>query len=427
FMLFDEFLSKLPAGVQLFSLFQANPQLLDLIATIMGSAPSMAEVLSKNPNLLDTLLTTDFYDKLPDKNVLETELNLLLSQARDFEDQMIIIRRFKNEKKFQSGVLLIHRQITPLQSSFYLSDIAEVSLQAMLFKVEENFVLKYPEYQPGGLALLALGRLGAAEMTFSSDVDLIFVYASDDADIGNSHILYNKLSQRVINAAMALSSQGSLYTIDTRMRPSGKDGALAVSTQAFEKYLSESAWNFELMALTRSRVIAGNKQLAGQVESIVKNRLMLACDEKKLQQDIIDLRKKITKEFGSDDIWNLKYVHGGLLDLDFIAQYFVLLYADKYPDLIGNSSHEVFEKIIEYKIISGEIGEKLQIAHRYLSSLLLLIRLCGGDKFNPDSSPPGLRKLLVESLKLANFAEVKDNLISTLNFVKQYSFFYDNL
>jgi len=421
FIRFDEFLTKLPSGVQLFSLFYANPQLLDLIAIIMGSAPALAERLSKNPNLLDSVLTSHFFNDLPDKETLFDELAGQLMLARDFEDEMDIIRRFKNEKQFQAGIQLIRRQISAAEVGHYLSDIADTCIAALLHRVEIAFGSKQ-KLKPGGLATIAMGRLGARELTFGSDIDLVFVHGAleKNKQLAPEHELYNKLGQRFIGALTALTREGRLYEVDTRLRPSGLDGALAVGVGTFDKYLNESAWTFELLALTRARVITGNPALRERLEKIIQHNLALPRQPQKLAKDIIDLRVKITREFGSDNPWNLKYAHGGLMDLDFLAQYFVLGHAHAYPALIGHSTDQVFTALLEYQLIDTAQGEVLLEAHRFLTSLFVLLRLCAVGTLDEAAAPLGLKVLIANGLKLADFAIVKTSLIATLSMVHKH-------
>ena len=413
FMRFDEFVSKIPAGVQLFSLFNAKPELLELIAVIMGSAPAIAESLSKKPGLLDSVLTSDYYQDFLSHAELTSELADLLSRSRDFEDEMDIVRRFKNEKSFGAGVKLIMHQAKPIETSNYLSNIADVTLKALIASVEANFISKNPDIKPNNLAIIAVGRLGAKEMSFSSDIDLIFIYdcKHKNATLSPNHVTYNKLSQRIISAVSSLTGEGRLYEVDTRLRPSGKDGSLAVSINAFEKYFNESAWIFELMAFTKARVITGNKGLKSKIENIIKNSLTKSHDNDKLVKNITDLRAKISKEFGSSDIWNLKYVHGGLLDIDFITQYFILLNAHKYPEILTNSSDKALEKLIELELIDDKIGNHLLQSYKFMNSLLLISRLCGGGVINETKIPQGLKNLITSTLELPSFEQVKVDLI----------------
>ncbi len=422
FMHFDLFLTKLPAGVQLFSLFNANPQLLNLIAIIMGSAPAMAETLSKNPHLLDVVLTGNFYQDFADKQKLCSELSDILLAARGFEDEIDSIRRFKNEKQFQVGVQLITHRTDPLVASRCLSNIADICIEAILQKVEVNFAARQPELRTNRLAVIVLGRLGAQELTFGSDIDMVFVYDTDEQNalLPPSHSLYNKLSQRFISAVTSLTKQGRLYEVDTRLRPSGGDGLLAVSTGAFEKYFQEAAWTFELMAFTRARVITGSEDLKKRVEDIIGQNIMRRHSAETLSQDIFSLRAKITREFGSDNPWNLKYVHGGLMDLDFLAQYFVLLHAHTHPAIIASSSGEVFCNLVRHKLMDAGQGETLAEAHGFFGSLFTLLRLCGGSVLDEKTAPDGLKHIIAKILQLPDFERVRTKLLTTVATVSQH-------
>lgn len=420
FIRFDKFLAKLPAGVQLFSLFFANPQLLDLIAVIMGSAPALAERLSKTPSLLDSVLSSDFFDALPEPATLFDELAGQLMLARDFEDEMDIIRRFKNEKQFQAGIQLIRRQISPAQAGPYLSDIADTCIAALLHRVETAFTKKR-KLGHRALATIAMGRLGARELTFGSDIDIVFVYEAEEKDklLGHTHELFNKLGQRFITALTALTQEGRLYEVDTRLRPSGLDGALAVSVEAFDKYLQESAWTFELMALTRGRVITGAPKLRERLQGIITQHLLRPREPAKIAADIIELRRKITREFGSDNPWNLKYAHGGLMDLDFLAQYFVLTHGPKLPELAGHSTAEVLTLLQKHKFLEEGITRELLEAHGFLGGLFVLMRLCAVGILDESQAQPGLKTLLAEGLKLPDFEAVKTTLLAMLEKVRK--------
>ncbi len=422
FIHFDEFLTRLPAGIQLFSLFSANPQLLDLIAIIMGSAPAMAESLSKNPLLLDTLLTADFLDLAWDEESLFNELANILLLTRDFEDEMDAIRRFKNEKQFETGVQLLRQQISLETASQRLSDIAQACIIALLHRVEVELAKKQPELHQGGLAIIALGRLGARTLTFGSDIDLVFIYDTPPAEtaLTGDHSLYNKLCQRFITSLTTLTREGRLYEVDTRLRPSGLDGALAVSVSAFDKYFSEAAWTFEFMALTRARVIAGPPATQQQLNHIINRHLTQPRDPQKLKHDIVELRSKITKEFGSNDPWNLKYAHGGLMDIDFLAQYFILLHAPMHADIITSSTEQAFHTLINKGLIAPETGHELVNSYHFLNALFALLRLCGGGIINETTAPHGLKQLIAKTLDKPDFDTVKTTLITTLASVQKH-------
>ena len=267
---FDRFLSQLPAGVQLFSLFHANPGLFSLVADIMAEAPLLAESLAHRPALLDAVLTAEFSARLPGRDGLADDLAALLSGARGFEDMLDLLRRWTNERRFQVGVQLLRRTIDGNEAGAALADIADAGLAALLPAVAADFARAHGEVPGGAFAIVAMGRLGSREMTLASDLDLILIYdAPDDvrrAPTGPRPLAvsayYARLSQRLISAMTAPTAEGRLYEVDMRLRPSGESGPIASSLAAFAQYQREAAWTWEHMALTRARPIAGDPALA---------------------------------------------------------------------------------------------------------------------------------------------------------------------
>ncbi|MBI3453540.1 MAG: bifunctional [glutamine synthetase] adenylyltransferase/[glutamine synthetase]-adenylyl-L-tyrosine phosphorylase, partial [Rhodospirillales bacterium] len=165
FIRFDRFLSRLPAGVQLFSLFHSNPGLLDVVAEIMGLAPRLAEVLSARPQMLDAVLAPDFFGPLPGRTALDADLAQLLSQARDFEDVIEIVRRWKNERELQIGVHLLRGRTGIEAAGAHLADVAESAIAALLPAVETEFGRQHGQVPGAAFAVVALGKLGGREMT----------------------------------------------------------------------------------------------------------------------------------------------------------------------------------------------------------------------------------------------------------------------
>jgi glutamate-ammonia-ligase adenylyltransferase len=424
---FHEFLGDLPAGVQLFSLFSANPHLLDLIADIMGSAPTLAEHLSKAPELLDVVLYEDFYDSLPSKSYLQAQWKLADLPRYDFEARMNALRRFRNEKQFQAGVHILRHMVTAPQASRFLSDLADVMIEQTLRIVTEEFEQSYGRIEGARFAIIGLGKLGSQEMTFSSDVDLVFIYSVQDFEaLSNGEksftasVYYNRLAQRLLNAFGAMTHDGRLYEVDTRLRPSGKQGLLAVSTQALSHYFSDLAWTFEFMALTKARAVAGEESLKEELDDFITQQVGRERDMEKLRLDVIDMRERTEKEFSSTNIWDLKYVRGGLMDIDFIAQYLLLRHA---PSTLGEktgSASKVFGWLKQQRKLDEKTLSELLAADQFLVQLFNMLRLCCDEIFVEDKAPEGLKKLLCDSMKEPDFASLKQKLIEIEQCVHQH-------
>ncbi len=273
---FDQFLSRLPAGVQLFSLFHANPGLFSLVADIMAEAPLLAQSLAQRPALLDAVLTAEFSAPLPDRAGLAEDLAGVLAGARDFEDLLDLLRRWTGERRFQVGVQLLRRDIDGERAGAALADIAETALAALLPAVTADFARVHGAVPGGAFAIVAMGRLGSREMTLASDLDLILIYDAPPDSVGSAgprplplSTYYARLSQRLISAITAPTAEGRLYEVDMRLRPSGESGPIASSLAAFTQYQRESAWTWEHMALTRARPIAGDPALCERIAAAI--------------------------------------------------------------------------------------------------------------------------------------------------------------
>ena len=371
----------------------------------MGSAPAIAQSLSKNPSLLDSVLTASFYDPFPDKKGLHGLLMQDMQLARALEDEVLLLRRFKNEKQFQAGVQLLKNHYGAGDVGRLLTNLAELVLENLYSYVLRDFSQRYGVLEGSQLAVIALGKLGARELTFGSDLDIVFVYDGDEhpSDGDKTHgpaVYYNRLVQRYITQLTSLDRDGQFYEIDTRLRPSGNNGPLAVSVEAFDKYFSESAWTFEFMALTRARVVLGDEKIKSQLEAIIQKNMCKKRDEEKLRRDVADMRGKIDQEFGTKNVWNVKYARGGMIDIDFIAQYLILLHAHDVPEIIKPSSLDVFTVARNKRLIDRAVAISLIEAYDFQSRLLNYLRLCQVSEKDTPESTEGLSRLIT-----ANFGE----------------------
>ena len=417
FLRFNEFLLHLPSGVQLFSLFHQNPQLLGLISDIMGSAPTLADTLSRAPELLDAVLYADFYGPLPSPAYLTQQLHEMMQGVENFDQAMDELRRFRNEKQFQAGVQLLKSMVTPVQAGEFLSYLADVTVQKALDMVTQEFVKTYGVINNARFAILSLGRLGSRELTFGSDIDLVFVYDADFESVSDGiksfspAVYYNRLVQRVLNALTALGRDGRLYEVDTRLRPSGKQGLLAISLPAFKHYFTSMAWTFEFMALCKARPNLGDVSLRLELQQFVLQTLATARDSHVLRHDIADMRLRIAKEHGTLNPWHIKHVRGGLIDIDFIAHYLLLTYAAHVPGVRTGSAADVFQWLADQGAMEPTIANELIGNLQFLVHLFNMLRLCSEGNYDIDHAPQGLKILLIEAVGEQDFESLTMRLI----------------
>lgn len=413
FFHFDAFLDRLPSGAQIFSLFNSRPVLLELVADILGSAPALGETLSKDPSLLEGVLEADFFADLPTKEELEHLLTERLRYTHEYEQKMGYLRTFNNEKRFRAGVHLLKRLATPKRCGAFLSDLAEVVLQATMQEVWAEYATSAGLGAATPFAVLGLGKLGGREMTFDSDLDIVFLYGEDGDAASDMRAHLHRVSQRLISALTLLTREGRLYEVDTRLRPGGSDGPLAASLTAFDTYFEKTAWTYEHMALTRARVVAtNNPDFAGAVEAAVKHHVLKPRDHAALLKDVFDMRERIAKEFPTTNPWALKHVRGGMVDLDFIAQYLVLRYGYAHPAIWHRGARAVFEHAQAENLLSEAVTLPLIEAKKFLSDLLSLLRLSAPGGLIQDDAPAGLKRLLIEGMRMEDFDALKAKVVA---------------
>ncbi len=379
---FDQFLSRQPAGVQLLSLFYANPALLELVADIMAAAPPLAAELAARPALLDSVLAEGFLAPLPDLDALAAELHDASLLARDFEETLEALRRCAAERRFQIGVQLLLARLDAEEAGKTLADIAETALSALLPAVEREFRRVHGRLPGGAFAIIGMGRLGSREMTLASDLDLILVYdmpeegaTSDGARPLAGQVYYARLGQRLIGALTSPGSEGRLYPVDMRLRPSGASGPLATSFPGFVRYQRESAWTWEHMALTRARPLAGDAWLRRRLESAIAGVLTLPRDPSPLLRDVADMRRRIATQNPNPSPWDLKNRRGGLIDLEFIVQYLVLREGSRDPRVLQRGTREAIRALAAAGALPAKAARDLEEALALLRRAQMLLTL----------------------------------------------------
>ena len=428
FMKFNEFLSRLPAGIQLFSLFYSNPGLLDQVAGIMGSAPRLAEHLSRRPTLLDGVLTGDFYQRLPDRSSLLADLDEGFEQAGDFQDVLDIVRRWAHDREFQVGMQLLRGGLPGEDAAKMLADVADTVICGLLPRVQAEFGTAHGSLAGGEYAVLGMGKFGGREMTFESDLDLIYIYsvadgmaeASDGPTPLAASQYYARFSQRLTTALSAMTPEGKLYEIDTRLRPSGGSGAIASEIEGFEKYQREIAWTWEHMALTRARVVAGAPALSERINRSVHDILTRKREREPLRRDVASMRQRIDRERQTDNVWRTKHVRGGLLDLEFIAQYLQLLHAAETPECLSPATEEAFVRLGACGHLPAEDARALAEHTSFIERLQIILRLTVGMTRSPSRFTEGVQAALTKAAGVETFGDLEAKLVSAQADVRRY-------
>ena len=417
---FNEFLEGLPAGVQLFSLFNAHPGLFDLVAEIMGAAPRLAGWLSRHPILLDGVLSRDFFDFVPGRHDMTAELAEATGQARDFQDFLDIQRRWANDGIFQVGAHMLRGRLEPVDASGPLSDIADTCLTSLLPEIKREFADTHGHVPGGEMAVIAFGKLGSREMMPGSDLDLLFVYDSPsntEQSDGRRPLppgqYYSRLCQRFIGAITAPTAEGRLYEVDMRLRPAGNAGPIASSLEAFTRYQKTDAWTWEHQALTRARVVCAEGDLGENLEAAVRSVLTARRDASDLASDVAEMRERIRREHGVDDIWSVKHIPGGIVDIEFFAQYLQLKYAAETPEILAGDTAAAFAVAGEKGLIETDVASELVNATILWRNLQGILRLTVEGGFSEDGAAVALKRVITRACGAVDFETLKQTIETT--------------
>lgn len=420
FLAFDKLVSKLPAGVQLFSLLVSQPKILRLLAAIMGAAPKLAETISRRPRVLDALLEPAFFERLPDETELAARLHARFEEARSYEDALDRARAFGQEQKFLVGVRVLTGTLSVDQAGRAYARLAGVLIDALFARVCEEFASNFGRIDGGEAAVVALGKLGGREMTAASDLDLMLLYEADPnaESTGGERSLptaqyYARLTQRLIAALSAPTAEGLLYEVDFRLRPSGNKGPIAVSLASFSDYQANEAWTWERMALTRARVVAGRPEFSARVEAAIRSALTRPREPESLRADVLSMRRRIESEKSSKNPWDVKQVAGGLIDIEFIAQYLMLRYAADHPECLATTTEIALSRLRDLGLLDAGAAETLIAAARLYQGVTQLLRLAIDADFDPSGAPRGLSELLARAADAPDLTRLSAQLAQT--------------
>jgi glutamate-ammonia-ligase adenylyltransferase len=331
-----------------------------------------------------------------------------------------------SEQQFLIGVHVLSGAIKASQAGGAYALLAERLIEALLNAVVRELARAHGDVPGGGAAVIAMGKLGGREMTAASDLVLIIIYDYEPTavhSVGSRPLAptqyYGRLTQRLITALSAATAEGALYEVDMRLRPSGLQGPLATQLRSFIEYQRNEAWTWERLALTRARVVAGPPALRAQVEAAVRDALVLPRDRAKTTADLLEMREHVFKEKGSDDIWELKQARGGLVDVEFIAQYLQLVHAAEHPEVLDQNTLEAYRKLRDAGLLAPEHAEVLIPATQLLHALTQVLRLCIEGRFDPATAPTGLKELLAAAGDAPTFEELEERLRHTQDRVRE--------
>jgi len=396
FFAFNEFLSRLPAGVQIFSLLANNTDVFDALIRIMTISPYLGRELSGRLNFVERLVENRWTAPPPAPGEYAALLRAELDAAASYEGQLNAVRRWAGEQKFQIAAQLAVGIASSEAAAPGFTGIADAAIMALVPAVQEEMRRAHGAID-GGLVIAGLGRLGAGEMTATSDIDLIFIYdapadaVSDGQKPLDATRYYARLVRRLVTALSAATEEGLLYEVDMQLRPSGRAGPAAVSLAAFERYYRDDAWTWEMMALTKARVISGDKWLCDKVGSEITAILKRPRLRESTAGDVASMRLKLANAKPPQGVWDVKQAAGGLTDIAFVTQFLGLVTAAQLgcAPRDGGAAIAWFEKHGE---LDSRNAEGLFTAHRLFETVVQVGRAATGGVFDPALAGQGLRE-----------------------------------
>lgn len=393
---FDGFLAGLPAGVQLFSLFEANPQLIELLVEIASVSPDLAKYLSRNSAVFDAVIVGDFFAPWPGTAALLEDLTKQLNAEPDYERKLDLSRRWRKEWHFRIGVHLLRGLMSPLEAGTAYSELAEACIAGVWPEVQTEFARKHGPLPGRGAIVLGMGSLGAGRLHAHSDLDVIVIYDADGVEASEgarslpTRTYYTRLTQSLITAVTAPMAEGKLYEMDMRLRPSGKKGPLAVSWNAYQTYQKDEAWTWEHMALTRARVIGDQGPLAKDVALFRTVLLAQPRDVTKALGDLADMRARIQSAKGMPTKWDAKLGAGRMQDIELFSQVLSLL-APAAPLTVAESLKAC------PRLLVGEDAAFLADTYEGLWALQVTARLICDELTDPANVGDGARAFLLRA------------------------------
>ncbi len=410
---FDDALARLPAVIELFAILKQNGALRELFADILGLAPRLAAAVTRRPHLLDAAIDPA---SLGAAGAGADRRLGYLDPARPTEEFLDRARDLAQEEMFLIGVRLLAGTVDPAAAGRDYSDLAVAVLRATLDHCRGVFAQEHGHVPGASCVAVALGRLGSAEMTATSDLDLLLIYdaASPEAESDGPRPLdaaryFSRLTQRFIAALTVTTRRGRLYEVDMRLRPSGRQGPVATRFSAFLAYQAEAADLWEHMALTRARVVAGDAALAGRVEAAVRAALTRPRGDE-IGGAIVALRALVAQEKGEADAWDLKLAAGGMLDVDFIAQYLALRHGADHPDVLAGSTPAILRQAARLGLLAASAADGLGTSYKLYTDVSQITRLTTEGRFDPAKAGNGLRRRLVAVASLPDFAALECDL-----------------
>jgi len=401
----ERFLSAIGARTMFYALLYEKPKVIEALVRLFGSSRFLTGFLLRHPELLDTFLRNDLSAMVKSKSDLRADLAEALAACDDFERELDELRRFKNLETLRIGIHDMTGSLSLEEGMFQLSALAEVLLShAVILAIREvrrrfGVAMESATGAEAFFCVLGMGKLGSEELSYHSDLDIIFLYSGPGESVPgpgrrgdfrklSNHEYFAKVAQRLISILTTSTREGLVYRLDTRLRPSGNAGPLVSSMEAFERYHGESAQLWERQALLKCRFVAGDRDFGKRVEERIRGFIYDRPLPPNAAEEIHRLRMRMEQELGREreDRLNLKVGRGGVVDVEFAVQYLQLLRGGSHPTVRARSTLKALYELQRAGIVTLEQYRVLDEGYRFLRSLDVRLRLSHDasiDRFDP--------------------------------------------
>lgn len=372
------------------ALLNENRVVLERLIELSAASGYLANEVARFPVLLDELIDPRRYSEAPGPQEIRADLEQRIAAAdpEDSERQVEILAEFKRAMLFRLAVADFNGSVPVMKVSDRLTDIAELILSRALALAHADTVARFgvPRYRidgrryEAGLGIIAYGKLGGMELSYGSDLDIVFVHDSrgarqqtDGSKPIDNNVFFGRLARRLVHFLTTRTEAGALYDIDTRLRPSGRSGLIVTSIDAFERYQIDNAWTWEHQALLRGRAVAGSSVVAREFERIRSQTLRDRIRRDRLKQDVVSMRAKMREQLDKSgaERFDLKQGTGGVADIEFLVQYLVLSNAASHPAVIHYSDNiRQLGTLAAVNCLSEEESRRLQEIYRRYRALM---------------------------------------------------------
>ncbi|PLX72326.1 MAG: bifunctional [glutamate--ammonia ligase]-adenylyl-L-tyrosine phosphorylase/[glutamate--ammonia-ligase] adenylyltransferase [Desulfuromonas sp.] len=413
----ESFLSALRARGTYYALLAENHGIIKLLISLFGTSRFLTRIFIQHPEILDSLVSRSYAKPFKELDEMESELKERLDEASDYERSLETLRRYRNEEFLRIALNDIHGHTPQGEKTYQLSCLAISCLRAAYRIAREELIPRYGlpfvENQDGtneeaGFCIVGMGKLGGMELNYHSDLDIIFIFrgGGETAPVEGTELdrfkqqgnqqYFSRLAQRIISILTLTTQDGYVYQIDTRLRPSGNQGPLVTSRRAFKEYHQSDAQLWERQALTKALVVCGQEKLADEIHDYIRQLAYEAPLGDDIATEIARLRERMEKEIAKEnsETFNIKTGRGGMVDVEFLTQYFQLLHGRDNEELRETNTLKALQKLNEAGILNDTDYEALRDGYKFLRRLENMLRLVHDQSISEiSSSPEYLNKL----------------------------------